>query len=164
MRAVLSGWFAAGLVAALALLARAALAPDHQSGPVDEYARVLPVHFPWLMFSVVMGFTVASSMRERWGVPAQFLAALLVPAAAAVAGMALNVAAPLTDLTLVLQFIEGLLGTAVGLVVANVLGNVTKARQPLPSGQLWRDSGGLSDPHGVLETPPPHQGAYPPRS
>ncbi|MGK5556710.1 hypothetical protein ACSNOI_34390 [Actinomadura kijaniata] len=161
MRALLSGWFAAGLVAALALLARAALAPDHVSGPVDEYSRVLPLHFPWLLFSVVMAFTTTSFMRERWGVPGQFLASLLVPAVAAMAGMALDIAAPLTPLTLGLQFIEGLLGTAVGVVVANVLGNVTRSTLP-PPGQLWRDSGGLSDPHGVLEPPAPWRGSRPP--
>lgn len=65
MRAVFSAWFTASLLAVMALLALKALAPTTGQGePVDEYAQVLRVHLPWLLFCVLMAVAAGSYVRE----------------------------------------------------------------------------------------------------
>lgn len=80
MRAVFSAWFTASLLAVMALLALKALAPTTGQGePVDEYAQVLRVHLPWLLFCVLMAVAAGSYVREWANGLGRVVAALPVP-------------------------------------------------------------------------------------
>ncbi|RFU40817.1 hypothetical protein DZF91_15190 [Actinomadura logoneensis] len=149
MRAVLNGWLLAVLVAAIALLARAALAPAEGTGPVDEYARVARVHLPWILGSMVMTYVAASATRPRHGVLVVVAVALPMPTLAMLAGTAVPVIPGQSTLGTVLQLIEALLGGAVGIVLASVIGNAARQAAKRPE-QVWDGGGGLRDPHGIL--------------
>jgi hypothetical protein len=140
MRAVLSGWLAAAAVAAVAILAIKGLAPE-ESRPFDEYAQVLRVHLPWLLFSVFMAFVAAYYVRYRlrgWG---RLSAALPVPVLATIVSTEVDMQAAHSLLAIVLQLIEALLGVALGLFLVSLFGDdSTAGRVPGSSKGVWEDS------------------------
>lgn len=122
MRALLSAWFAAALVAALAVCTLKVAAPAIERGePVDEYAQVLRVHLPWLLFCTFMAITSGSYTRDRKGGPGRILAALPVPLLGSLAAAALGIPFSDTAVGLILHLIEAVLGVALGLALSRTL-------------------------------------------
>lgn len=119
---MLSAWFAAALVAALAVCTLKVVAPAIDQGePVDEYAQVLRVHLPWLLFCAFMAVTSGSYVRDRNGGLGRVVATLPVPLLGAVAAAALGIPFSDTTVGLVLHLIEAVLGVALGLALSRSL-------------------------------------------
>ncbi|MEU9873932.1 hypothetical protein AB0C87_39435 [Actinomadura sp. NPDC048021] len=122
MRAVLSAWFSAALVAALAVCTLKVTAPAIERGePVDEYAQVLRVHLPWLLFCTFMAVTAGSYVRDRDGGRGRVLAALPVPLLGSLAAAVLGIPFSDTAVGLILHLIEAVLGVALGLALSRTL-------------------------------------------
>lgn len=119
MRAVLSGWLAAAIIAALALVTVSALAPADDGRPVDEYAQVVRIHLPWLLFSVLMAFVGGYYVRARLTGWWCLVGALPVPLLATFAATRLGVPAAQSVVAIVLRLIEALLGVALGLLLVD---------------------------------------------
>lgn len=119
---MLSAWFAAAIVAVLAVCTLKVTAPEIEQGePVDEYAQVLRVHLPWLLFCAFMAVTTGSYMRDRDGGLGRVLAALPVPLLGSLAAAALGIPFSDTPVGLILHLIEALLGVALGLALSRTL-------------------------------------------
>jgi hypothetical protein len=141
MRAVLSGWLAAVVIAAGALAAIKGLAPAPDGRPVDEYAQVLRVHLPWVLAGVLMafvaGFYVRDRPRGRW----RLAAGLPIPMVAAIVGTGLGIQPAHSALAFGLRLIESLLGVAVGLFLVDRFSDDSRpARTPGSSKGVWEDS------------------------
>ncbi|WP_433327528.1 hypothetical protein [Spirillospora sp. CA-294931] len=143
MRAVFSAWFAAGIVAAIALLALKALAPHVEPGvSVDEYAQIYRVHLPRLLFSILMAFVAGSYVREDYTALGRGLAALPVPLLVSVIGAVMDIPMSTTVVTLVLSLIEALLGVVLGLFLTRALSSrLDNGPWRHKGGGVWRESG-----------------------
>jgi hypothetical protein len=140
MRALLSGWLAAVIVAALALAAMKGLAPM-DGRPFDEYAQVLRVHLPWLLSSVLMAFVAGFYVRDRSGGWWRLGAGLPIPMLAAFAGTQLGIQTAQSVLAVGLRLIEALLGVALGLFLIDRFGDGSRTgRIPGSSNGVWEDS------------------------
>ncbi|MCP9950192.1 hypothetical protein [Actinomadura madurae] len=122
MRAVFSAWFTASLLAVMALLALKALAPTTGQGePVDEYAQVLRVHLPWLLFCVLMAVAAGSYVREWANGLGRVVAALPVPVLGSFVAASLGIPFSDTAVGVVLHLIEASLGVVLGLALSKTL-------------------------------------------
>ncbi|MEU8801505.1 hypothetical protein [Spirillospora sp. NPDC048819] len=137
MRAVLSAWLTSGVLAVMALLALKALAPvDGDGGPVDEYAQVLRVHLPWLVFCVLMAVAAGSYVRDWATGFGRALAALPAPVLGGLATAFIGVPSSGTAVGLILHLIEAVLGVILGLALSKALS------------QRWDAGGANTREHG----------------
>ncbi|XRQ11806.1 hypothetical protein ACN3XK_13225 [Actinomadura welshii] len=128
MRAVFSAWLASGVLAVIALLVLWTLAPaDGAAGPVDEYARVLRVHLPWLAFCILMAITAGGYVRDRPGGLERALAAFPAPVIGGVAAAFIGLPASSTALGVALHLIEAVLGVILGLALSRALAQSPEA-------------------------------------
>ncbi|MFG2085547.1 MULTISPECIES: hypothetical protein [unclassified Spirillospora] len=122
MRAVFSAWLTSGALAVMALLALKALAPaEGRGGPVDEYAQVMRVHLPWLVFCVLMTVAAGSYVRDRIGGLGLALVAFPAPVLGSFAAAFVGVPSSDTPVGLILHLIEAVLGIILGLALSKAL-------------------------------------------
>jgi hypothetical protein len=122
MRAVFSAWLTSGVIAVIALLVLKVLAPaDGRAEPVDEYARVLRVHLPWLAFCVLMAVAAGSYVRDWANDLGRALAAFPAPLLGGVAAGFIGLPASSTAVGVLLHLIEAALGVLVGLALSKAL-------------------------------------------
>ncbi|MEU8122758.1 hypothetical protein AB0C21_28945 [Spirillospora sp. NPDC049024] len=142
MRAVFSAWFTASVLAVMALLALKALAPAAGQGePVDEYAQVLRVHLPWLVFCVLMAVAAGSYVRDWANDLGRVVAALPVPVLGSIAAATAGI--PLSDtlLGVILHLLEAALGVVLGLALSKTLSQRWAAETAKARGKgEWRKS------------------------
>jgi len=141
MRAVLSGWLAAMVVAAIALAAMKGLAPKADGRPLDEYAQVLRVHLPWLLCSVLVAFVAGFYVRDRPRGWWRLAGGLPIPMLATFVNIDLGIQAGQSVLAIGLRLIEALLGVALGLFLVDRFSDDSRAgRGPGSSNGVWEDS------------------------
>lgn len=136
MRAVFSAWLTSGVLAVMALLALKALAPvEGDGGPVDEYAQVMRVHLPWLIFCVLMAVAAGSYVRD-WTGFGRSVAAFPAPVLGSLVAAFIGVPASGTAVGLILHLIEAVLGVILGLALSKALS------------QRWDAGGANTREHG----------------
>ncbi|WP_155884835.1 hypothetical protein [Actinomadura flavalba] len=139
MRAALSVWTAAAILAVLALLTLKVLAV----GPgTDDYAEVLRGHLPWLVACVFMGLAAGAPLGEPRTLAWSLAVSAPVPLIALVLRLRLAIPGEPGPRIAVVAAIEAAFGIVLGLAVISFFVERRGGRRRSAEGEIWRESRG----------------------